>query len=147
MKFKNYKNILCPKPLALSAGYIAITSVMIISLLLITITVALSTSNYFSRFNILESEYKTRSLGLAEACVDQALYRLVQKLDTPNNFNVNIGNSQCKIVSISPAGAARTIKTQGEFQKSFSNIKVVANTPGYTVSSWQECKTENDPCQ
>lgn len=130
-----------------NGGYIAITSVMIISLLLITITVALSTSNYFSRFNILESEYKTRSLGLAEACVDQALYRLVQKLDTPNNFNVNIGTSQCKIVSISPVGATRTIKTQGEFQKSFSNIKVVVNTPGYQVQSWQECKTENDPCQ
>lgn len=147
MIFKNYKILKIKNSIAESNGYIAITSVMIISLLLITITVALSTSNYFSRFNILESEYKTRSLGLAEACVDQALYRLVQKLDTQNNFNVNIGTSQCKIVSISPVGVSRTIKTQGEFQKSYSNIKVVVNIPGYNVVSWQECKNENDPCQ
>ena len=147
MIFKNYKISKIKNSIAESNGYIAITSVMIISLLLITITVALSTSNYFSRFNILESEYKTRSLGLAEACVDQALYYLVQKIDITTETEVNIGTSKCKIFPIVVVGSSRTIRTQGEFQKSYSNIKVVVNTPSYAVTSWQECKTENDPCQ
>ena len=68
-RIKNYIKV----PKTGQDGYIALISVIIISLLLITVITALSTINYFSRYNILENEYKERSSGLAEGCVDYAL--------------------------------------------------------------------------
>lgn len=135
-------NNICP----FSGGYIALTSVIIISLLLITITAALSVANYFSRFNILENEFKIRSDNLAEACVSYARAKLIAD---PNNYagnelSVPVGVDTCSIISVTPTGGSwpKTIKTQGIYprnqaQASYTNLLVVLNG-GYSINSWQE---------
>ena len=54
MEFLNQKNI---------GGNIALMSVIIILLMLLALVAVLSTSGYFSRFNVLAAEYKKISLG------------------------------------------------------------------------------------
>ena len=119
-------------------GYIALTSVIIISILLITISTALSSVNYYSRFNILESEFKQRSLSLAESCVDQALINIVQGVSTLPNAQVTWNGSNCTINSSTDSGANKIIKTQGMFQNSYTNLEVVVKVSDLSLVSWQE---------
>jgi hypothetical protein len=129
-----------------SNGYIALMSVIIISLLLITITAALSQANYFSRLNILQDEFKTTSDNLATACVNYARAKLMAD---PNNYSGNepsipVGADTCSVIAVLPTGNnwPKTIKTQGVYPKnqaeeSYTNLTVVLNS-NFSVNSWQE---------
>jgi hypothetical protein len=125
-------------------GYIAVTSVLLISLLLITITAALSMTNYFSRYNILENEFKERSSGLAEACVDYAIGQLaVDNSYAGNNPAVPVGVADtCSVGAVTAVGPQKQIITQGVFPKnvanqSYTNLKILVNA-NLSVASWQE---------
>jgi hypothetical protein len=123
-------------------GYIALTSVIIISLLLITIITALSSVNYFSRYNILENEFKERSSGLAEACVDYSLAKLAANSTYSGGETANIGTDSCRVVSVTSGGNSYSILTQGIFpaigtQRSYTNLSVVVDL-GLNITNWQE---------
>lgn len=118
------------------SGYIAITSVIIISLLLVTVSVALSSANYFSRFNVLESEFKERSSSLAEACVDQAMFNIAS--NNLYNGNVAVGANSCTIVSVTVGNPDTIVKTQGVFQNSYTNLVVEVKNSNLAIVSWQE---------
>lgn len=123
-------------------GYIALISVIIISVLLMTIAMAVSLTGFFSRFNILSEEYKERSLALAEACADTALLSL--SLDpgyNPSNQTINIGSDACVVVSKqinNPSSGQTTILTSGQFQQATTNLKVVVGSSDLSLISWQE---------
>lgn len=129
-----------------NGGYIALISVIIISLLLVTITAALSTANYFSRFNILENEFKIRSDYLAESCLSYARDKL---MSDPSNYSGNelsvpIGGDTCSVISVLPTGSGwpKTIKTQGIYprnqaEESYTNLAVMLNS-NFSINSWQE---------
>ena len=57
-------------------GFVALTSTVVIAVLLIAVTLSLNLTGFFARFNVLETEYKERSFSLAEACVQTALLKL-----------------------------------------------------------------------
>lgn len=123
-------------------GYIALMSVIVISVLLMTIAIAVSFTGFFSRFNVLSEEYKERSLALAEACADTALLNL--SLDpgyNPINQTINIDSDACIVVSKqidSPAAGQTTILTSGQFQQATTNIKVVVGSSDLSLVSWEE---------
>ena len=134
------------KHLNLQSGYIALTSVIIISLLLITITAALSSANYFNRTNILENEFKIGSGNLAEACVSYARAKLAadQVNYAGNELLVPVGTDACSVISVMPTGAVwpKTIRTQGVYprnqaEESYTNLTVVLNSD-FSVNSWEE---------
>jgi hypothetical protein len=135
-----------PKAL-LESGYIALISVLIMSALLITITAALSSANYFSRYNILENEFKEHSSYLAEACVNYATGQIAGNTGyTASSVTVPVGQDTCSIASVTtnnPVVGQSTIITQGVYPKvppsqSYTNLKVVVNTANLKVVSWQE---------
>jgi hypothetical protein len=139
IKLKNKKN----------GGYIALMSAIIISILLMTLSVTLSMTGFFARFDVLNSEYKERSIALAEGCVDMAMI----KIAGDSNYSpivggevVSIGTDTCRIVSVtkdSPSAGHTTIKTQGIFpttggERSYTNIETIINSTELTLVSWQE---------
>jgi len=142
-RIKNYIKV----PKTGQDGYIALISVIIISLLLITVITALSTINYFSRYNILENEYKERSSGLAEGCVDYALGELAANpaYATTSPQSIAIGSDTCNLMSVTPPQSGQsttTIVTQGFYPattplKSYTNLTVVVDS-NLQVTSWQE---------
>ena len=101
MKFFQQKN---------ESGYIALMSVIIISLILLAFTAVLSMSGYFSRFNALAGEYKRVSLGLAESCVNVALLKIAQNPNYTGDETVPVGTNNCniKLVSYNPASGYDT---------------------------------------
>ncbi len=119
-------------------GYIAITSAIIISLLLMAITFALSFSSFFGRHNVFDSQTKEISYALAEACAEKALLNLAQNSSYAGNETITVKSPDtCDILTIETAGSQKTIKTRATFQKTTTNIKVVANMPPQIVS-WEE---------
>lgn len=136
----------------MSKGYIALISTIIISVLLLTITTALSFSGFFVRFNVLGSEYKERSNGLAEACGDEALLKLANDPGYIGpDLNWPVGSDHCDIISVQsdiPAVGQSTILTKGNFQGSITNLKIIVNSTDLSIVSWEEipCIPIASPC-
>jgi len=121
-----------------SDGYIALISAIIISVLMMGVVFATSHTSFISRFNVLNTEFKERSSGLAEACVDMALLKLAQSKSYAGNESISVGNSQCSILAIETSPGQKTIKTKATFQSSVTNLKIVANDTDLSVISWEE---------
>jgi hypothetical protein len=122
-------------------GFIALISAIIISVLLLTITVTLGMTGIMSRFNILDSESKERSIALAEACADKAIFNLAQSVISPST--ISVGSDSCSIVSVNsstPLANQTTIKTQAIINRSYTNLLVVIDTD-FKILSWDEEKT------
>lgn len=119
-------------------GYIAITSAIIISFLLMTIVFTLSSASFFSRSNILDSNQKETSLGIAEACADTALLKLAQNSAYSGNENLNVGSSTCSILSLESPSGQKIIKTWANYKGYQTNIKITLNYPAMTIISWEE---------
>lgn len=133
-------------PLARGEGYIALISAIIISVLLLIITFSVSFSSFFARFNILDSEFKKVSSGLAEACVDTAILEIAKGNDPPDDTCVNVGDSCpagpkiCKICEVNSSGSNYEIKTRAAYKKSFTNfvVNVTKTATDVDVNSWEE---------
>jgi hypothetical protein len=121
-------------------GFIALMSAVIISAILITATITGSLTGFYTRFNILDSEFKNRSSTLAEACVDVLLYKIGN--DSGYNgpdLNYTVGDDKCSIFTASnPGTSPRTFKVQGIYQNSYTNLQITVDVNTLAVVSWQE---------
>jgi len=118
-------------------GFAAIVSVVIISVLLIALTFTLSTTGFFVRFNVLDQEFKAKSLALAEGCANRALVKLAVDSAYSGNEDFKIGDDVCHIGQISNNGNY-IFKTQGIAQKAYSNISVMAKPSDLSIISFSE---------
>jgi len=120
-------------------GYIALMSAIIISAVLVGISVSISTTGFFVRFNVLDAEYKLRSAALAESCVNVALLRLAQNPGLPAAGSVAVGNEYCNIVSVRKNGSQQIIiQTKGVVREAVSNLQVVISSSNFSLISWEE---------
>jgi hypothetical protein len=122
------------------SGFIALISAIVISLILVTITVILNLTGFFGRYNIVDSEFKQISTGLAEACVDTAILEVTKGNTPAANTVIPVGANNCTIVSVNTF--TRTIQTKAIYQKSHTNLKI-SYSPTFAITSWQECPTDN----
>ena len=132
-----------------NGGYVALISVIIISLLLMAISVAISFGGFFSRFSILDNEYKEISNGLAEACANTAILKVAQDwsyaTDTPET--VAVGANSCKILSVQDSALQKVILAQACYQKSYTILSIKVSNP-ISIDSWEELATSTDTsCQ
>lgn len=141
----------CPLKEAMDSdrGYIALISAIIISALLLIITFAVNFSSFFARFNILDSEYKKISLGLAEACVDTAILEIARDVtwqQGPGGTVVNVGSNSCKICEVDDTSDTPRIivRARALYNKAFTNLKIkihpepLVGPTDIVVDSWEE---------
>lgn len=121
-----------------SAGYIAITSAIIITILVISVILTTSSTGYFARFNILGTVIKEESHALANACADTALLNIALDINYAGDETVNVVDSTCLIMAIETSGDQKTIKTQGITGDKITNLRIILNTTDFTVVSWGE---------
>lgn len=119
-------------------GFIALISAIIISAVLMIVTITLSYSSFFVRYNLLDSEYKERSSALAEGCVDAALLKLANDFNYLGNETITIGGEPCTIRGLQPSGSNKIIETHAGFQNANTNLSVVVDPSTLGVVSWQE---------
>lgn len=123
------------------AGYIALTSAIIISVFLMVIALTISSSSFSNRFSILDSEIKEKSSALAEGCVQVALLRLAQNSAYAGNEDVSIDGKTCSILPIETGIGQKIIKTRAAVQGFNTNFKVVVNSSDLSIISWDELPT------
>lgn len=122
-------------------GFIALISAIIISLLLVTISVTVATTGFLSRFNVLASENKERSLGLAEACLEKAVLRLAQNPSDTTTGSVSVGTESCNVYSVSlntPSVNQVTIQAKGNVNNAITNLKLIIDSVTFSQISWEE---------
>ena len=144
-----------------SSGFIALMSVILLSMILFTLTVSLSSSSFSARTNALHNELKRHSVALAESCMYMALLKLTQTYSyspQPNGDIVHTDTEICTIVNIFHETENTihhtkkvTILTKGNYNGAFTIMKVSAKitnpyyiTPGIspiTVEIWKEATT------
>src|SRR3989344_1241599 len=66
------------KGIKTNKGFLALTSTLIITAVLMMAISATSTSSFFARFDAMGNEFKRVSLGLSESCLNAALLKLTQ---------------------------------------------------------------------
>jgi len=147
MKFLNQKlySLLNIK-YKLEHGFIALTSAIIISFLLITITLSLGLSSFLGRFDILDSESKEKSLALAEACANQAILDSSYSTFYSSPLIVSVNSDNCTIISSENSGDQIIIKTQAVVNESFTNLKVIIDSGSFSIISWKECANFGGSC-
>jgi hypothetical protein len=133
----------------LQKGFIALTSTVILSVVLLMLMFSASTGNFFARFDSLGGEYKKVSLALSEACVNSALLRIAEDYDyspPAGGEVVTVGSNSCIIKSVtcldSPcedtSGKKRleieTYATYPEVNGSWSTNKIRVSTQNPTIS-------------
>ena len=131
-------------------GYIALVSVLIISLVLLTLAVSVSLTGFYARSNILNSEIKEQSMALAESCVSKAVADVA--IGNPTTGVVQFGENpynndlpyECTILSVTsdtPNTGETTIETQGIFYDSYTNLVVTIDSNDQNVLKWREVPT------
>src|SRR4051812_43401883 len=86
-------------------GFVALVSAIVISGLLIIIGATLGYTGFFSRFNILDGEFKETSVGLAEACAENARVEIANNpgFTVPGGgktYPIGTAGNTCKILSV-----------------------------------------------
>ncbi len=119
-------------------GFVALISAIVISVLLLAITFSVGFSYFFARFNVLDSESKQRSLGLAEACLDQGTLDLIT--NTTVTSPVTVGSEQCTIVSAVLASNQNTVVATAVVNRAYTTVKMVSNATTAAIISWKECE-------
>ena len=124
----------------MNKGYIAITSALIISILLMAIVFAVSASGYFAQANTVSALLKAEGRELADTCASMALLRLQENRDEyAGNQIVTIGAENCRILPIIEGGDGFIIKTTSNIQGAITNIQVrVRETDELEIISWGE---------
>jgi|GEM_PF-1386324 len=126
-------------------GFIALTSAIIISVVLLSITVSVGFTGLFSRLTIADSESKEQSYAAADSCIHQSLLAISQGSSGPNHLNV--GAARCDIKSISantPNTGQTTIITQSAVNQAYTTLQAIVNSYSLAVISFSECPTLSD---
>lgn len=131
-------------------GFVALISSIIIGTVLIAITFSLGFSSFIARVNILDSEFKEKSVGLAEACADTAIIMLQGDSGyapaSPPGDSITVGASSCYIWSIVPTGSwPKTVRVQAKYpqtgnKNSYTNLEIIVSQQAgeVVVDSWKE---------
>ncbi|TSC70246.1 MAG: putative endonuclease [Parcubacteria group bacterium Gr01-1014_46] len=122
-------------------GFVALMSSIVISSILLVITVNTGQISFYNRFNILDSEMKEMSSGLADACLDIALLNFAQNSSYSGNTTVNVGENSCLIGSIVTNGTHKIFNTKGVFRNAHTNLKVIIDGTSLQVISAEEIPT------
>lgn len=94
------------------------------------VTFSLGLSGLFSRFNILESEFKKQAFALAEGCADIAISKLAADSNYTGNESIVVDDSPCSILPIEVSGGQRVIKTWASVKDARTNLRLVVDVTG-----------------
>ena len=111
-------------------GFIALLSVIIVSIILLGLALSGSTVAFYARFNALDQESYAEAQSLARSCADTAVLQLVQNYNyNVSNVPVYYGADSCTIHSITTLSADTTqkqvqIQTSAKQYHSFATYSI-----------------------
>ncbi len=123
-------------------GFIALMSILIVSVVLLGATLSLAQFGIASRYFILDLEHKTVSEKLAEACVHIARISVYNdptyEVDSSDDVRIPVGTKECWIYEIERSGNVSRVETRGESGKAVTNLRVFVDNTDGDFTSWEE---------
>lgn len=119
------------------SGFVLLISSIIIAAILTAVIFAVSFRGFFTRFNLLDSESKERSLALAEACGQIAVLKRIQNSSYTGNETLLVASEHCKVRPVLSL-VDIVIETTASVSGSFSNIRINLDPTALTINRWRE---------
>lgn len=122
-------------------GFIALTSILIIGALILTISIGLSLRSIGETQISLAEQESHRALALANLCAEAALMKLESVLNYGGNESMAVGGQSCDIMSIEGSGNLnRIVKAKSTVSGHTKKVKVVVSriSPVMQITSWEE---------
>ena len=126
-------------------GYIALISAILITLILITAALAVGLGGFWSRFNILGSEVKAGSTGLAEACLEHARLRLAEEDVYAGDDTIPVGEAECYIAPVAHCSSQKIVVTRGIYREAHTILRVELQNGTGDVLSFDEIPSFANP--
>lgn len=125
-------------------GFIALISVVIISFVLLLVATTLGLKGFFSRFNVLDSENKAKSAGLANGCIEAARLKLANNTSftTLSDTDIFINTEKCTY-RISSGGKIKAWSIVNKAQ-TYYGVIVDTGNPSLPINCLVELKTQTD---
>lgn len=118
-------------------GFIVITSVIILSVVLLLLAQSLSTSGYYQSSNTLDFEFKELSYYAAISCLDRAQFELNQDFDYAGGVTIDLGDYNCTIDPITISGSNTIVKSSATVENSTTKLKMILDIY-YNITSIHE---------
>jgi len=119
-------------------GFIVLLSVIILSAVLLLLAATLSTSGYFQRRGVLDSQFRESSYFLALSCIDQAAFKLSGDLDYAGNETISMGQYQCSILPLVTEGTNTLIHSTATVDQNTSKLVATLNADLAIISIVEE---------
>ncbi len=119
-------------------GYIAITTSIILSLMVMVVAIALGSANLFTRLDVVDFYNKQTSYGVARSCLNDALLKLAGNPGYAGNETVNISYWQCTIQAITAVGANKVIKAHAAVNGATTNLQLTVVAATLSTVSLEE---------
>lgn len=120
-------------------GYIAITSAILISIVLMAIILTVSSIGFRGRANIFDSYSYAKSKYATEACFETALLKLAEDPNYSGNETIDINGNQCNILGVEEINPEeKLIQTESTVLMSKTSLNVTININDFSIISWQE---------
>lgn len=110
-------------------GYIALTAAIILTLIVMTVALMFSNSNFLGRFDTLGLEQKDVSKESAQGCLEYARLKLKTGY-YGGNETINVGSSTCMVLTIQNSGNNKIIDATSNEGGKVTNLEltVVSST-------------------
>lgn len=121
-------------------GYIAITTTIVLSLMLLILAITLGSGSIFTRFGTADFYNKRSSFSLARSCLEVARLKLAKDDSYAGNETVYIeeaGNS-CTIGAITSSGADKVIKARAQIGRATTNLKMTIKSSDLSTVTLEE---------
>lgn len=120
-------------------GFIALTSAIIISAVLLLLVISGSLTGMYARYDMLDSELKQASAALADSCVEIVRLRIAADARYGGEETVPVGTESCRIFA-SPDLTAnpRPFIAQGIYRRSYTTIAFAVGTSTLELSLFRE---------
>lgn len=120
-----------------SAGYVALSSILVIGTVILTIGISVSLLSVSESQISLAEKKKEETVDLVEACVEDALLELNENSSIPSTINLPEGS--CSVTINSQSGSDWTFTVTGTVDDHTKKVQVTANRgSSVTVTSWKE---------
>jgi len=124
-----------------SKGYIALTTVLILTAVMLIIVLGLNLNAISESKIAISEEASQKAFYLATACAEDAIRKLKDDINYAGNETIAIGAESCFIETVEGSGNTnRVVKTQSTVGEHTRKIKVEIATvnPDTAITSWQE---------
>lgn len=119
-------------------GYIAITSAILLSFIMLILAVSVGMTSLLTRFGTLDLTSKQKSFFIARSCLEYARLELAQSGSYAGNETVPIDAYECTLLPIQDAGSTKIIQSTAIVNNATTNLQLTVNESDLSTAVFEE---------